>query len=300
MSAPAELPAVVDPAKPLVGWSAKDAIDEMEAACRDASSFLKQASNNEKTRKCWWPTKTGTGKKEKTKQADAKPFNGAADHEVHLTQTVMNRRNAARTAALAGGALAVTPMESTDGKQAGLMRQVLRYYLNGPMRTEFMTQGLKAGSYADRFRASLLYVGWKEERGVEAIALTSDMVGEMFKMELAAVSQGMMIDEGTDYAGLALDPAAEETTLALIQRSLQGGLARQDRSGLCEESPGPTPQRRRPRLRSRLLHQAQLAVLGSLATVCRCLLPCRNHHGGWAGEQPLDRPRALAQCAVVA
>ena len=226
MSAPAELPAVIDPAKPLVGWSAKDAIDEMEAACRDASSFLKQASNNEKTRKCWWPTKTGTGKKEKTKQADAKPFNGAADHEVHLTQTVMNRRNAARTAALAGGALAVTPMESTDGKQAGLMRQVLRYYLNGPMRTEFMTQGLKAGSYADRFRASLLYVGWKEERGVEAIALTYDMVGEMFKLELAAASQGMMIDEGTDYAALALDPVAEETTLALIRRSLQGVASR--------------------------------------------------------------------------
>lgn len=226
MSQPAELPAVIDPVNPLDGWNPKDAIDEMEAACRDASSFLKQASTNEKTRKCWWPTKTGTGKKEKTKTTDAKPFNGAADHEVHLTQTVMNRRNAARTAALAGGALAVTPMESTDAKQAGLMRQVLRYYLNGPMRTEMFTQGLKAGSYADRFRAALLYVGWKEERGVEAIALTPEMLGEWFKMELAVAAQGMTIDEGADYAALALDVAAELTTIALINRNLQGVAAR--------------------------------------------------------------------------
>lgn len=226
MSLPSRLPAVVDPAKPMAAWSVKDAIDEMEAACRDASDFLKQASNNEKTRKCWWPTKTGTGKKEKTKTADAKPFNGAADHEVHLTQTVMNRRNAARIAALAGGALAVTPMESTDAKQAGLMRQVLRYYLNGPMRTEFFTQGLRAGSYADRFRASLLYTGWKEERGIEAIRLTAEQLGEWLKAEQAAAAQGMTFDDGTDYAALALDPAAELTTIALIKRNLQGVAAR--------------------------------------------------------------------------
>jgi len=199
MSSPAELRSVVDPEKPLADWKVSDALDEMDAACRDAGQFLKQMATNEQTRKCWWQNKTGTGKKANTKAADAKPFNGAADHEVHLTQTVMNRRNAARIAALMSGSLTVSPMESSDARSAGLMRQVLRYYLNGPMRTEFVTQGLRAGSYADRFRASLLYVGWKEERGVEPITLTVPMIAEWLKMQTATEAQDMTLIEGIDF-----------------------------------------------------------------------------------------------------
>jgi len=226
MSNLAELPSVIDPEKPLAEWLVKDALDEMEAACRDASGFLKQMATNEQTRRCWWLNKTGTGKKANTKTSDAKPFNGAADHEVHLTQTVMNRRNAARIAALTAGSLTVTPMESTDAKRAGLMRQVLRYYLNGPMRTEFVTQGLRAGSYADRFRASLLYVGWKEERGVEAITLTTAMVAEYFKMQMAAETQDMTLIEGMDFESMVLDEAAEAEVIALILRNLPGAAQR--------------------------------------------------------------------------
>ena len=226
MSSPAELRSVVDPEKPLADWKVNDALDEMDAACRDAGQFLKQMATNEQTRKCWWQNKTGTGKKANTKAADAKPFNGAADHEVHLTQTVMNRRNAARIAALMSGSLTVSPMESSDARSAGLMRQVLRYYLNGPMRTEFVTQGLRAGSYADRFRASLLYVGWKEERGVEPITLTVPMIAEWLKMQTAAEAQDMTLIEGIDFESLVLDASREAELIALTLRNLPGAAQR--------------------------------------------------------------------------
>ena len=226
MPKPAELPSEIDPEKPLADWRVEDALDEMEAACRDATTFLKQMATNEQTRKCWWQNKTGTGKKANTKTSDAKPFNGAADHEVHLTQTVMNRRNAARIAALMAGNLSVTPMESTDAKRAGLMRQVLRYYLNGPMRTEFVTQGLRAGSYADRFRASLMYVGWKEERGVEAVPITRAQVAEMLQMQAAAESQDMTVLEDMDFDGMAMEPEREKDVIALILRNLPGAAQR--------------------------------------------------------------------------
>jgi hypothetical protein len=226
MSEPSELPSVIDPEKPLADWKVSDALDEMDAACRDASQFLKQMATNEQTRKCWWQNKTGTGKKANTNTSDAKPFNGAADHEVHLTQTVMNRRNAARIAALMSGSLNVTPMESTDAKRAGLMRQVLRYYLNGPMRTEFVTQGLRAGSYADRFRASLLYVGWKEERGVEPITLTVPMVAEWLKIETAALSQDMTLIEDINFEAMVLDESDEPRLITLCLRNLPGAAQR--------------------------------------------------------------------------
>lgn len=226
MSYPSEIPAVTDPAKPLTDWSVEDALEEMDAACRDASQFLKQMAVNEQTRKCWWQNKTGTGKKANTKTSDAKPFNGAADHEVHLTQTVMNRRNAARIAALMSGSLAVTPMESSDAKRAGLMRQVLRYYLHGPMRTEFVTQGLRAGSYADRFRASLMYVGWKEERGVEAVPLTVPQIAEWFQMELAAQAEDMTLFENEDFEALVMQPERADEMVALCLRNLPGAAER--------------------------------------------------------------------------
>lgn len=219
---------MTDPEKPLVNWRVADALDEMEAACRDAGGFLKQMAINEQTRKCWWENKSGTGKKQNTKKADAKPFNGAADHEVHLTQTVMNRRNAARIAALMAGSLSVTPTESTDAKRAGLMRQVLRYYLNGPMRTEFVSQGLRAGSYADRFRASLLYVGWKEERGVEAIPLTLAMLAEWLKVRAGAEMQGqdMAVIEDIDFEAMAQAPEMEDDLVGLTLQNLPGAKER--------------------------------------------------------------------------
>lgn len=232
MSQPAELPSKVNPEAPAAGWKAEDAIQEMEASCRDASAYLKQIALNEQTRKCWWAGKTGTGKKENTKTADAKPYAGAPDHEVHLTQMVMNRRNAARVAALSGGSLSVTPMEHTDAKRAALMRQVLRYYLSGPMRTEFLTQGLRAGSFADRFRASLLYVGWKEERGVEEITLTRAHLAGWLQEEWAAAMEaqgaepGMMVVDAAEIEHQIEDAGRDAMTAEVILKHLPGVAAR--------------------------------------------------------------------------
>lgn len=232
MSAEAELPAESRPENPLDGWSPKDAVLEMTAACADAGWFLKQMSTNEATRVCWWPGKSGTGKKVNTATAEARPFNGAADHEVHLTQSVINRRNAMRVAAIARGALSVTPQESSDAKRAALMRNVLRYYLSGPMRSEVFTQGVRAGSYADRYRCSLLYIGWKEERGVEPVKLTVETLA-MWMQQAAAATQaataeGMSLMENVDWMTEVLDPVNEEAVVALIVQMNAGIKARKD------------------------------------------------------------------------
>lgn len=231
MSFPVTLPEETSPGSPLTNWDPKDAIIEMQAACADAGWFLKQMQTNEQTRQCWWPGKSGTGKKEKSAGKDAKPFNGAADHEVHLTQTVINRRNAMRVAAVAGGALSVTPMQSDDAMRAGLMKQVLRYHLSGPMRTEVFTQGVRAGSYADRYRCSLMYVGWKEERGVEAVTVTTQQIAgwqqQMMMAEVQATSTGMVLEsEEVDFNGMVLDPEQEAETIQLMLQMLPGLKAR--------------------------------------------------------------------------
>lgn len=231
MSGPVTLPEETNPERPLVDWKAGDAIIEMQAACADAGWFLRQMQKNEQTRTCWWENKSGTGKKVKTKGKDAQPFNGAADHEVHLTQTVINRRNAMRVAAIARGALNVTPMESGDARSAGLMKQVLRYYTQGPMRTEILTQGVRAGSYADRFRCSLMYVGWKEERGVEAVKVTvQDVAGWMQQQmvaEMQSTSTGMVMNpEAADFQGMALSPEREDVMVKLMLQQLPGVKAR--------------------------------------------------------------------------
>lgn len=230
MSSPAELPVETRPDTPLAGWSVKDAVDEMQSACADAAWFLKQMSANEATRQCWWSTKNGTGRKASTTTVKATPFNGAADHEVHLTQSVMNKRNSMRVAAIARGALSVTPQESGDARRAALMRNVLRYYLSGPMRSEVFTQGVRAGSYADRYRCSLMYVGWKEERGVEPIKLTAEMIAQWMEQaeaaQIAQDAQGLSVVESVDWLAQALDPVNAEAATALIVKMNPGLQAR--------------------------------------------------------------------------
>jgi len=231
MSFPVTLPEETQPEQPLANWDPNDAIIEMQAACADAGWFLKQMQTNEQTRTCWWPGKTGTGKKEKTKGKDAKPFNGAADHEVRRTQTVINRRNAMRVAGIARGALDVTPLPSTGARDAGLMKQMLRYYLNGPMKTEVFTQGVRAGSYADRYRCSLMYVGWKEERGVEPVTVTVNQIGGWLKQqmmaEMQATATGMVMSpEMMDFNALVLDEGREAETIQLMLQNLPGVKAR--------------------------------------------------------------------------
>jgi len=230
MSAEAELPIETNPDNPLSGWSIKDAVLEMQAACSDANSFLAQMATNEATRVCWWAGKSGTGKKINTQTKEARPFNGAADHEVHLTQAVINRRNAMRVAAIARGSLSVTPQESSDSKRAALMRNVLRYYLSGPMRSEVFTQGVRAGSYADRYRCSLLYVGWKEERGVEPIKLTLEMVAQSMQqavaVQMAKTADGLSLVEGIDWMAYVADPINQTAVVEMIVRMNAGLKAR--------------------------------------------------------------------------
>jgi transcription elongation GreA/GreB family factor len=208
----AELPVETNPKKPLDYFVPADVVKEMEAACSDATGFLGVMQQNERTRRSWWEYKHSSGQKRTQAGFVAKPYNGAADHDVFLTQAVLNKRNAMRLAAVSAGALSVTPTEATDSAQAALMKQVLRYYLAGPMKSEMLTQAVRAGSYADRYRFSLMYVGWKEERGVEPVKITfQQLVGwwqQQQMQQMTANMEGMQeLPEMPDYTAEVVDPA---------------------------------------------------------------------------------------------
>lgn len=239
MASPAELPVESRPDKPLVDFVPADVIQEMDAACADAGWFLKEMQRNNQTMQSWWTDKDFTGKKWNTTTKDALPFNGAADHDVFLAKTVLRKRNAMRVAGLSRGALQVTPTGMDDAKRSGLMRQALRYYLNGPMRSELLTQGLRAGSYADRYRCSLLYVGWKEERGVEQVVFTrQEIAGAWEQAEAqmtAAGADGMTMQEQPqrDYLNELLLPENESFVVDLMLQ-MQPGLAARGEIGRKE------------------------------------------------------------------
>lgn len=236
MASPAELPVETAPDKPLVDFKVSDVISEMEAACGDAGWFLKTMQRNNQTMQSWWAGKDYSGKKNSTSDWTAKPFNGAADHDVFMAKTVINKRNAMRAAGLARGALSVTPTNSLDSRAAGLMRQVVRYYMAGPMKNEVLTQGMRAGSYADRYRCSLLYVGWKEERGVEKVTFTAnDLIAaaQQFDSQQQAHQQdGMFMQpEGRNYQDEVMSSGSEDF-LAGLMMQLKPGLAQRGKEGL--------------------------------------------------------------------
>ena len=91
---PGTLPDVIDPSRPLEGWDVKDAIAELTAAVGDATWFTQVMEQNERTRQCWWVNKNDTGRKKDRTGYPAQPWNGAADHEVHLTEEILRDRQA--------------------------------------------------------------------------------------------------------------------------------------------------------------------------------------------------------------
>ena len=239
MSSPAELPVDTAPDRPLVDFKVSDVISEMDAACGDAGWFLKSMQRNNQTMASWWANKDFTGKKWNSDGRDAKPFNGAADHDVYMAKTVIRKRNAMRVAGLARGALQVTPSNADDARRAGIMRQVLRYYLSGPMKSEVLTQGVRAGSYADRYRCSLLYVGWKEERGVEPVSFTmAQIVGALQQQDAQMMTpdggEGMVIQEEPqeDYEMRVMQ--GDDNALATLMVQMQPGLAARGKEGLLQ------------------------------------------------------------------
>lgn len=236
MSSPAELPVETSPDQPLVDFKVADVISEMDAACADAGWFLKTMQRNNQTMACWWTGKDFTGKKSNSQGKDAKPFNGASDTDAFLAKTVLRKRTAMRVAGLARGALQVNPTGSDDTRKAGLMRQVLRYYLGGAMKSEVLTQGVRAGSYADRYRCSLLYVGWKEERGVEPVRFTvAQLAGALRQRDvqaLAATQEGMSFSELPPVDYEAQVQTIEAAAMAQLMVTLEPGLQARGKEGL--------------------------------------------------------------------
>ena len=166
------LPETTQPRQPLDGFAVKDAIAEMSAALTDAGGFIRRMAQAEKTRLCDRPDKDGTGRKHDTAKTEATPWDGAADHDVFLTQWLIKLRCAMRLAALKRGSFSVRPMEGADASRAQALRLVMMYYLSGPMASMMPVHGTRAGSWADRYGHSLLYVSWKREKAVEPRMIT--------------------------------------------------------------------------------------------------------------------------------
>lgn len=206
-----ELAAETNPDSPEDHFVVKTAIEEMRASAKDALWFTAQMQRNEETRLNHRPGKTGTGRKRSRPGAPAMPWEDAPDHDNHLTQEVINRRNAMRVAALSRGNLNVTPTGSTASGKAAKMKSLLRYYLNGPMKSQVLTHGTRAGSWADRWGHSILYIGWKEERGVEPLSLALPDVVQQLQARDAEANQGMTLSAMTaeDYVNDLLMPGAE-------------------------------------------------------------------------------------------
>lgn len=165
-----------DPRNNLSGFSVSEVVKDIEASVTDAGPFYTRMERNENVRRCMWEGKSGTGRKKSTPQKPAKPWDNAADHEVHLAQEVIQQLTAARLAAVMRGTLSVTPMESKDARASAQMRNVLRYYTETAMRTERLVETARWASWALRYGHSVLYVGWKTLKRTEKITFTRDDV----------------------------------------------------------------------------------------------------------------------------
>lgn len=160
-------PELTNPNDNMAGFRVEEAITEMQNAVSDSNPFYGRCEKNEDTRLCRWPGKTGTGRKLDTAKKKAKPWHGSSDQEVHLAQSVLQQLTALRTAALVRGGLAVTPMEGTDARASGQMKQVMRYYLETAMGPERLIQGTRWASWALRYGHAILYIGWKTVKAME-------------------------------------------------------------------------------------------------------------------------------------
>ncbi len=163
---------VTDPRNNMLGFSVRDTVQDIESAVTDAGSFYGRMERNERVRKCDWEGKNGTGRKKSTKTKPAKPWENAADHEVHLAQEVILQLTASRLAAVMRGNISVTPMEGTDVRAAAQMKNALRYYTETAMRTERLVQAARWASWSLRYGHSVLYVGWKTTKRTERVSFT--------------------------------------------------------------------------------------------------------------------------------
>lgn len=158
---------ITNPRDNLAGFRVQDAIADMQSAVTDSNPFYARCEKNERTRLCLWEGKNGTGRKIDTPKKKARPWNYASDQEVHLTQSVLQQLTALRTAALLRGGLTVTPMEGTDARASGQMKQVLRYYLETAMGPERLIQGTRWASWSLRYGHAVMYIGWKTVKALE-------------------------------------------------------------------------------------------------------------------------------------
>ncbi len=189
---------LTNPRQNLEGFSIRDTMEEIESAVVGAGAYYQRMQRNENTRQCMWPGKNGTGRKLNTETKSAKPWHGAADHEVRLAQEVLLQLTALSTAAVARGSMNVTPMEGTDVKAASQMKLVMRYYLETAMRGEKLIQTTRWASWARRYGHAVMYVGWKTVKALEKMPV---LESELIEFRLAGLMAEAGMSEGATGSG---------------------------------------------------------------------------------------------------
>lgn len=212
-----------DPRQNLEGFDVAETMREIESAVTDAGPFYARMEKNERTRQCIWPGKTGTGRKEDSAKQKAKPWNKAADHEVHLAQEVLLQLTAQRTAAMVRGSLGVTPMEGNDARASAQMKLVMRYYLETAMRGERLIQGTRWASWALRYGHAVLYIGWRTVKAMEKREVReSELIAAVMARQLAEMVQ----------AQVPIDPVMDETLRANAELQVRELLSEKDLAAL--------------------------------------------------------------------
>lgn len=197
-----------DPRRGEDGFRVDESIREIENAVTDSGEFYARMERNEQTRRCEWSGKNGTGVKLDTKKKKAFPFNGSADHEVHLAQEVLLQLTAQRTAAMLRGNLCVTPMNGTKDRAATQMKQVMRYQLETNMGGERIIQGARWASWALRYGHAVLAIGWKTTKAMEKREVReSELIDAVIAEQLMVMQQ----------AGTPIDPVMDESIRATAE-----------------------------------------------------------------------------------
>lgn len=193
---------LADPRNHMQGFDLAMTLDEIKSAVNDSLPFYERLERAENTRKCQWPGKHPSGRKKSTTAKPARPWNNAADHEVHLSQKVLLQLTALCTAAMARGSLTVTPTNAStdDTRAAATMKLVMRYYLETAMRGERVIEGTRWASWARRWGHAVLYIGWKTVKALEKREVRESELVQFQAQQMAAA-----LADGNPQAALILN-----------------------------------------------------------------------------------------------
>lgn len=194
--------------------------------------------DNEDTRLCRWDNQSSDGRKWTASDAaePVLPFDGACDNRVRLTDMLVNEDvMLSVVATLRSIRRVIVGMEQSDAHKAAAMNLALEHCLRN---TNFMRSIITLANYTygDSPAVAMMYVGWRQEQGLELYTLTLE---ELMAAYVQLVAQGTSGGGAPELQGaevqaaqqaaqefqmLLQDSAAGDDTLSALLRSMFGQL----------------------------------------------------------------------------